>query len=228
MERYHDREPRPKADIGTPRAYATSIQETQSLRVREYAVSEAASAPLNGGAFASQAEGHRRWVRICHWLVVASFVTLAVSGVLHSHGASSPVSGRGRQRPDAGTVDAADQQQLSSGRVAEDGRVHGGAWRARQRRAQFRIFNQNGWARSLHFLAAWIMVAVGAIYFLLGIVGGHMWRDLLPRVRELAPPALWQDLKNHLRPAFRSASAGRPYGLLQKLAYTVSCSSSCR
>ena len=27
----------------------------------------------------------------------------------------------------------------------------------------FSIFNQNGWARSLHFLAAWILVAVGAI-----------------------------------------------------------------
>ena len=27
-----------------------------------------------------KAGGHRRWVRICHWLVAASFLTLAVSG----------------------------------------------------------------------------------------------------------------------------------------------------
>jgi thiosulfate reductase cytochrome b subunit len=83
----------------------------------------------------------------------------------------------------------------------------------------FSIFNQNGWGRSLHFLAAWILVAVGAIYFLLGVVTGHLWRDLVPSVRELAPLALWRDLKQHMQPQFRSASAGRPYGLLQKLTY---------
>src|SRR3954453_21113557 len=30
------------------------------------------------------------------------------------------------------------------------------------------IFNQNGWGRSLHFLAAWLLVITGIIYLLAG------------------------------------------------------------
>jgi len=81
----------------------------------------------------------------------------------------------------------------------------------------FRIFNQNGWARSLHFLAAWILVSAGAVYFSLGVFSGHMGRDLLPRARELAPRSLLQDLRNHFPPRARM---GGGYGLLQKLTYT--------
>jgi thiosulfate reductase cytochrome b subunit len=83
----------------------------------------------------------------------------------------------------------------------------------------FHIFNQNGWARSLHFLAAWILVGTGAVYFSLGIFSGHMRRDLLPRGPELAPSALLQDLRNHLPPRASPAGVGLPYGLLQKLTY---------
>jgi thiosulfate reductase cytochrome b subunit len=83
----------------------------------------------------------------------------------------------------------------------------------------FHIFNQNGWARSLHFLAAWLLVGAGAVYFLLGVFSGHVRRDLLPRGRELAPSSLLQDLRNHLPPRLSPAGVGLPYGLLQKLAY---------
>jgi thiosulfate reductase cytochrome b subunit len=84
----------------------------------------------------------------------------------------------------------------------------------------FSIFNQNGWARSLHFLAAWLLVCAGAVYVAFGVSSGHIKRDLLPRGRELAPRALLQDAKNHLRAAAGSVGAGLPYGLLQKLAYS--------
>jgi thiosulfate reductase cytochrome b subunit len=84
----------------------------------------------------------------------------------------------------------------------------------------FPIFNQNGWGRSLHFLAAWILVVVGASYVSIGLVGGHFRRKLIPRGRELTPRALLQDLKNHLRPQVGAAGPAQPYGLLQKLAYT--------
>ena len=83
----------------------------------------------------------------------------------------------------------------------------------------FAIFNQNGWGRSLHFLAAWILVLVGALYAAIGLVGGHIRRDLMPR--ELTRRALLQDLKDHLLPRVGSASPGLPYGLLQKLAYVT-------
>jgi len=43
---------------------------------------------------------------------------------------------------------------------------------------------------------------------------------LLPHGRELAPSSLIQDLRNHFPPRAGPA-VGPPYGLLQKLAYTI-------
>jgi thiosulfate reductase cytochrome b subunit len=56
----------------------------------------------------------------------------------------------------------------------------------------------------------------------MGIDTGHIVHDVLPRIRELAPSAVWQDIKNHLRINCESGrAAGHPYNLLQKLAYTI-------
>src|SRR5215470_17329768 len=46
------------------------------------------------------------------------------------------------------------------------------------------IFNQNGWGRSLHFLAAWVLVLTGAVYLLAGFFSGHFRRHLMPRAAE--------------------------------------------
>jgi thiosulfate reductase cytochrome b subunit len=163
---------------------------------------------------------HPRWVRICHWIAAASFLTLALRGFLilmvhprlylgHSGNdltpalLSLPISNN--HRPD----------ELHSRVVFSE--VPGAPVTAER---NYEIFNQNGWARSLHFLVAWILVGVGALYVALGVVGGHIGRDLLPRARELAPRALLQDLKSHLRPGVGAIGAGPPYGLLQKLSYT--------
>jgi thiosulfate reductase cytochrome b subunit len=167
----------------------------------------------------SQSRGHSRWVRVCHWIAVASFMALALSGFLilmvyprlHlGHVGNDltpalltlPISNN--HRPD----------ELHSRQVFTE--VPGAPVTAER---NFHIFNQNGWARSLHFLAAWFLVCTGAIYFLLGVFSGHMRRDLLPRGRELAPRSLLRDLRNHFPPRVSPAGVGLPYGLLQKLAY---------
>jgi thiosulfate reductase cytochrome b subunit len=169
----------------------------------------------------SYPHGHRRWVRVCHWLSAAAFITLAVSGFLilmvHprlylGHAGNDlmpalltlPISNN--HRPD----------ELHSRVVFTN--VPGAPVTAER---NFHLFNQNGWARSLHFLAAWILVVVGATYVAAGFVSGHIPSALIPRGRELAPRALLQDLKNHLRPVAGAIGAGAPYGLLQKLAYTM-------
>jgi thiosulfate reductase cytochrome b subunit len=41
-------------------------------------------------------------------------------------------------------------------------------------------FNQNGWGRSLHFLVAWSLVIVGAVYLLTGALSGHLRSQLWP------------------------------------------------
>jgi thiosulfate reductase cytochrome b subunit len=168
----------------------------------------------------SPSRGHRRWVRLCHWITVASFTALALSGffILMVHPRlylghvgndltpallTLPISNN--YRPDELQNRVAFTQVPGAPVTAE---------------RNFHIFNQNGWARSLHFLAAWILVGAGAVYFSLGVFSGHVKRDLLPRGRELAPRSLLQDLRNHFPPRAGSASAGAPYGLLQKLAYT--------
>jgi thiosulfate reductase cytochrome b subunit len=83
------------------------------------------------------------------------------------------------------------------------------------------ILNENGWARSLHFLAAWFFVVTGLSYLLAGIFSGHLRRDLVPRAGELTPHLLWQDLRAHLRRQTRPAPGGPPYNLLQKYTYSL-------
>jgi thiosulfate reductase cytochrome b subunit len=82
------------------------------------------------------------------------------------------------------------------------------------------ILNQNSWARSLHFLAAWFLVVTGAIYLLAGIFSGHLRRDLVPRRGELTRRRLRDDLTAHLRLGSQLAPGGLPYGLLQKCTYS--------
>jgi len=83
------------------------------------------------------------------------------------------------------------------------------------------IFNQNGWGRSLHFLAAWFLVLPGLLYVLLGLLSGHFRSHLWPRLRELSPRLVWRDLAAHLRSRFPAPSGGPgpTYGLLQKCSY---------
>lgn len=168
----------------------------------------------------SRSRGHSRWVRICHWIAVASVMALALSGffILMVHPRlylghvgndltpallTLPISNN--YRPD----------ELQNRVVFAE--VPGAPVTAER---NFSIFNQNGWARSLHFLAAWILVGTGAVYFSLGVLSGHLTRNLLPRGRELAPRSLLQDLRNHFPSRVGPAGVGPPYRLLQKLAYT--------
>lgn len=81
------------------------------------------------------------------------------------------------------------------------------------------IFNQNGWGRSLHFLSAWLMVAAGVVYVFAGIFSGHFRRNIWPRMSDLSPRLLWQDVMNHVRMKIPHATGGPHYGLLQKCTY---------
>jgi thiosulfate reductase cytochrome b subunit len=83
------------------------------------------------------------------------------------------------------------------------------------------IFNQNGWGRSLHFLAAWFFVVPGAVYLLAGILTGHFRRHFVPRAGECTPRQFRGELISHLRLQIRQATGGPQYGLLQKSTYFV-------
>ena len=163
---------------------------------------------------------HARWVRISHWIVTASVGTLAVTGfvILMAHprlywGEAGndltpawlelPIS-RNHQHQGWDTPRpffANTASPVSASRT-------------------FDIFNQNGWGRSLHFLAAWCLVWPGIVYVLAGLSGGHFRSHLWPKPGELAPRLVWRDVVNHLRLRIPPATGGPHYGLLQKCAYS--------
>ena len=181
-------------------------------------MAEAAVASSNIKSSSASA-GHDLWVRICHWIGVLSFFTLGVTGVviLMAHPRlywgevgndltpallELPISNNYRPTEyEQGVIFA----EMANSPVSAN--------------RTFLIFNQNSWGRSLHFLAAWFLVVAGLFYAIAGIFTGHIWRDLLPRPRELVPRTLWQDLKSHLKLQFGSTGGGPPYGLLQRCAY---------
>ena len=163
---------------------------------------------------------HARWVRIAHGIVTASVLTLALSGVviLMAHprlywGEAGndlmpallelPISRNYRH----GGWDAATPFFDNAGGPVSANRT-------------FDIFNQNGWGRSLHFLAAWWLVVPGVVYLAIGIGGGHFRSHLWPRGGEIAPRLVWRDLIDHLRWT-TPAAGGPPYGVLQKCAYSA-------
>ena len=163
--------------------------------------------------------GHPLWVRLCHWALAAGILILAYSGVvilmahprLYWGDAGNDLTRAWVELPLGPNYHHAGWGQI----IPIDQGVGGHISRVRVDE----IFNKNGWARSLHFLMAWLLVTAFLIYGLAGLVTGHVWRDLAPRPSELAPRALGQDILAHLRLPVRRAPGGPPYGVLQKSAY---------
>jgi thiosulfate reductase cytochrome b subunit len=171
---------------------------------------------------------HARWVRLCHWLLAASVLTLGVSGfvVLMAHPrlywgeAGNDLTPALLELPISRNYRHGGWQQtvvFSDGSVTADGNARGGGVPIVSASRTYDVYNENGWARSLHFLAAWLLVATGAAYTLAGALTGHV-RDLVPRARDLGPPALWRDLVARLG-GRGPAAPGPPYGPLQRCAY---------
>jgi thiosulfate reductase cytochrome b subunit len=163
---------------------------------------------------------HAAWVRVSHWIAAASVLALVFTGVeilmvhprLYWGEAGNdltpalielPISRNHRHGGWTGTTAffAAPNSPVSATRT-------------------FDIFNQNGWGRSLHFLAAWTLVIPGIIYVLNGLAAGHFRARIWPRGGDLAPRRVWQDAVEHFRLRVRPATGGPDYGVLQKFAYT--------
>ena len=165
-------------------------------------------------------QGHARWVRISHAIATVSLLTLACSGfvILMAHPRlywgdvgndltpallELPIS---RNYRHAGYDTPRPFFERTGGPVSAS--------------RTYDIFNQNGWGRSLHFLAAWCLVVPGALYLLGGLVGGHFRSHLWPGAREMEPRVLWHHVVEHARFRIPPASGGPRYNVLQKIAYS--------
>ena len=178
------------------------------------------TAVIAGDGPKSRAAGHARWVRVSHWILAVSVLTLAFSGfeILMVH--PRLYWGKAGNDLTPALFELPISRNYQHGGWAAPVRFFPGASPVVSAARTYSIFNQNSWGRSLHFLAAWFLVVTGLIYLIAGLATGHLWRHLVPRLRELAPRLLWHDFVSHLRLP-KPARGGPPYGLLQKLTYGV-------
>jgi thiosulfate reductase cytochrome b subunit len=79
--------------------------------------------------------------------------------------------------------------------------------------------DQNGWSRSLHFQAAWVLVLTGLLYVISIFFTGYLRKGLLPGKVDLSWQALSTEIANHLRFKRPSAAEAWSYNVLQRLSY---------
>lgn len=70
--------------------------------------------------------------------------------------------------------------------------------------------------RVIHLFFAWILVATWCVWLFASLINGHLWRDIVPKPRDLR--RLPRDIVSHLRLKF---PRGRSYNVLQKLSYAT-------
>jgi len=165
--------------------------------------------------------GHRGWVRVSHWIVALAFATLAVTGILilmvhprlYWGEAGNDLMPALLELPISNNY-----QPNGLERTTVFTEIAGEPVSAYR---NFSQFNQNGWARSLHFLAGWFLVVTGIIYLSIGLSTGHVRHNLVPGVRELAPTRLGKEIRKYLHFQFGGSGGGPPYGVVQKLSYSI-------
>lgn len=74
-------------------------------------------------------------------------------------------------------------------------------------------------SRHWHFFFAWIFVINGLIYWLVGLVRGHIRRDLVPTRHDVAPKNIWREIVTHAQLKFPKGEEARHYNVLQKTTY---------
>jgi thiosulfate reductase cytochrome b subunit len=74
-------------------------------------------------------------------------------------------------------------------------------------------------SRHYHFLFAWLFVINGLIYWLVGLIGGHIRKDLVPNRGDVAPKNVWHEIVTHAQLKFPKGEEARRYNVLQKGAY---------
>jgi thiosulfate reductase cytochrome b subunit len=162
--------------------------------------------------------GHTIWVRIAHWLIVASVFTLIYSGVsiLMAHPRLYwGQAGNSLTTPLIEIPLGPNYHNIAFG-PATPFFGHGGPVTAARLKE---VFNLNSWARSLHFIVAWGLSFAVLFYLFYSLFTGHLTRWLLPSKAELSASAITSDIKAHMSIHPPQTSGGPPYNLLQKLAY---------
>jgi len=74
-------------------------------------------------------------------------------------------------------------------------------------------------ARTWHFFFAWVIILNGLAWLLYGLFSGRLWREILPKRRQLTRAHLWTDIVEHAKLNFPKGEAALSYEVLQRFAY---------
>ena len=168
-----------------------------------------------------EAGGHARWVRVSHWIGAASVLVLAVTGfvILMAHPRLYWGEAGNDLTPALLELPISRNHQHGGWDTPRPFFARPGAPVSASRTVH--IFNQNGWGRSLHFLAAWGLFVTGALYLVGGLSGGHFRSRVWPGARELRPGVVGRHIVDHRRLRIPRATGGPRYNVLQKIAYSL-------
>jgi thiosulfate reductase cytochrome b subunit len=144
---------------------------------------------------------HGAVVRATHWMIVAAFVALFITGIeiLISH----PRFYWG----EAGNMGMIPLFQLPIPSSRDIVTTDYG----------YVLPDQNGWSRYLHFQAAWLAVLTGLLYVVWGAAVGHFQRNLLPERGSLS----WRTVAAHLRFRRPRPEEAWSYNPVQRVTYLV-------
>ena len=148
---------------------------------------------------------HSALVRVTHWITVACFLALLITGgeIVISH-----------PRFYWGEVGNVNTRPLFTLPIpASRGTVPTGY--------HFVMPDQNGWSRYLHFQAAWVLVITGLIYGIAGLLTGHFRKNLIPEPGERNWRAFRGRIAQYLRRVPPDAKEARSYNVLQRTAYLL-------
>ena len=158
------------------------------------------AAVVRSFAYARKIPRHHAVVRLTHWISALCFLALAVTG------ANIVISHPRFYWGETGNVMTSALFELPI--PASRSYVKTGY--------DYVLPDQNGWSRSLHFQAAWLVVCTGLLYGAFGLRSRHFRHELLPGRREITPSALRKAIADHLR---RQLPEQASYNVLQRIAY---------
>ncbi|WP_316185615.1 cytochrome b/b6 domain-containing protein [Bradyrhizobium sp. SZCCHNRI1003] len=166
-----------------------------------------------------RSDRHPLWVRASHWLLAGWMLTLMWTGatIIYAH-------------PRLYFGDVGNDLTPFFLEVPFAPKAPEGGWVGRTTFVErsdvaslsrtFKPSRQNSWARSLHFLMAWMLVLTVFCYVMFQIISGRLHRNLLPTRQDLTYGALTQDIKIHLHLGGHT-NRSSSYGSLQKITYGI-------
>lgn len=174
---------------------------------------------------------HRLSTRIWHWVNALALIVMLMSGLMIFNAHPRLYWGHYGANHDPAWLEIGSDAEggylkLGETRIGTTGLL--GRWTDGNGQVQNRAFP--GWAtipstydlaagRRWHLAFAWALSLSLLLFMIRAFWNGHAQRDLGPRLKELAPRHLWQEVKDHARLRFPTGEQALRYNSLQKLSY---------